>query len=109
MEPWTQKGAPAARPGRYVRPPHQEPIAGLNHPSPLMKSVAIPRLDPSFKPSPGSAGIIRIEIRTLLPVPHPPATPIPDPKIGYWGRSPSISPQPAIDQHNMLILNQIHN
>jgi hypothetical protein len=34
-------------------PSHQEPLAGLNHPSPLMKSGAIPRLDPSFKPSPG--------------------------------------------------------
>jgi hypothetical protein len=33
-------------------PPHQEPLAGLNHPSLLMKSVTISRLDPSFKPSP---------------------------------------------------------
>jgi hypothetical protein len=90
-------------------PPHQEPIAGLNHPSPLMKSVAIPRLDPSFKPSPGSAGIIRIEISILLHVPQPQAILIPEPKNGYYGSSATICPQPAIDQHNMLSLNQNHN
>src|SRR5918993_3619545 len=109
MEPWTQKDAPATRPGRYIRPPHQEPIAGLNHPSPLMESVAIPRLDPSFKPSPGSAGIIRIEISILLHVPQPHAIPIPKPKNGYYGSSATICPQPAIDQHNMLSLNQNHS
>jgi hypothetical protein len=87
-----QKDAPATRPGRYIRPPHQEPLAGLNHPSPLMESVTIPRLDPSFTPSPGSAGIIRIEISILLHVPQPHAIPIPEPKNEYYVSSGTICP-----------------
>src|SRR5215208_5529070 len=109
MEPLNATRRPGSAAGTLCSAPPSGASSRTSSPLPLMKSVAIPRLDPSFKPSPGYAGITRTETSIPLHVPQPPAIPLPEPENVYYVSSDTICPQPATDQHNMLSLNQNHN